>query len=550
MPIGIDDFAEMINENYYFVDKTKFIEQLRCERAKVTLITRPRRFGKTLNLSMLNYFFNIDNATENKKLFNGLYIEKTEYVSEQGTRPVIFLTLKDIKSNTWDSQVEKISNNLSELYQQYLFISNSSELSRYDKVYFEDVCSQKSTNIKLEEALAKLCKMLALYYGKKPVLLIDEYDTPIISAWCYHFYDECIQFVRNLYGSALKNNKYLDFAVLTGITRVSKESIFSGLNNINVCGVLSKKYSDCFGFTQQEAEKFINECGYAEKMSDLQQWYDGYKFGNTEIYNPWSVINFISNECEFKPYWINVSDNAILRDVLAHIDEQRYKELKTLLKGDSVEVTLNENIVYSDLSNDRDALYMILLHTGYLKATNITNYPNEINMIDLKIPNREIKVAYNQEVMRYIVPKTGLSTLQKMLFAVINGKTAEFEKILSQVLLDMVSYHDTAAPESFYHGMLLGFSVLMTDVYRIESNRESGLGRFDIAFFPLNNVNPGVILELKAAKSETELIELAKTAVKQIKEKGYSTELERQGVTKIWKYGISFYRKKVHVERE
>ena len=550
MPIGIDDFAEMINENYYFVDKTKFIEQLREERAKVTLITRPRRFGKTLNLSMLSYFFDIDNAVENKKLFKGLYIESIEYMQEQGTRPVIFLTLKDIKSNSWENQEKKIANNLSELFQQYLFLSDSPKLSKYDKVYFEDVCSQKSNNINLEESLVKLCKMLALYYEKKPILLIDEYDTPIISAWHYHFYDKCIQFMRNLFGSALKNNRYLDFAVLTGITRVSKESIFSGLNNLDVCGVTSDSYADCFGFTHLEAEKLMQDCGYAVKLSELQQWYDGYKFGNVEIYNPWSVINFVRNKCEFKPYWINVSENAILRDVLTNVDERRYKELKMLLNGGNVETMLNENILYSDLGSNRDALFMMLLHTGYLKAVNIVHCPNDISMISMKIPNREIRLAYNQEVMQYIVPKQGLSLLQEMFFAMINGNSKEFEKKLSQVLLDIVSYHDTAEPESFYHGLLLGFSVLMTGVYRIESNRESGYGRFDIALFPSNNANAGVILELKAAKSDEELTEMAKKAIKQINDKSYCIELKRQSVTQIWKYGISFYGKKVHIECE
>ena len=551
MPIGIDDFAEMINKNYYFVDKTPFIEQIMENQAKVTLITRPRRFGKTLNLSMLNYFFTLDNAEENRKLFSGLYIENTEYMQEQGTRPVIFLTFKDIKHTNWNDTKEKLASILAKLYNKYVFLLSSDKLNDLHRKKFVSIYEEKLSRKDMEESLESLCEMLFLHYNKKPLLLIDEYDTPIISAWHNHFYDDCIQFMRNFFSSALKNNLNLDFAVLTGITRVSKESIFSGLNNLDVCGVTSDSYSDCFGFTQQEAEKLMQDCGYAVKLNELQQWYDGYKFGDTEIYNPWSVINFVRNKCNFKPYWINVSDNAILRDVLTHVDEQRYNELEKLLEGDSVEVTLNENIVYSDLSGNRDALFMMLLHTGYLKAVNIKEFRPRVNLVELKIPNCEIQQAYEQEILRYTVPNQGETLLWHMLEAMISGNSTEFEKKLSKVLIDIVSCHDAATkPENFYHGLLLGFSVLMTGVYRIESNRESGLGRFDIAFFPLDNIHAGVILELKAAKTEAEMAELAKTAVKQIQDKAYCAELKRQGVAQIWQYGISFHGKKVHIERE
>lgn len=550
MPIGVSDFAEIVSKNYYFIDKTQFIEQLRQNRVKVTLITRPRRFGKTLNLSMLNYFFNIENAEENRKLFSGLYVEHTECMLEQGTRPVIFLTLKDVKEISWERTQRKIASNLARLYNNFAFLLQSDKLTALHRSEFLSIYEKKMSDTDMEEALANLCEMLFLYYGKKPIVLIDEYDTPIISAWHNRFYDECIRFMRNFFSSALKDNEYLDFAVLTGITRVSKESIFSGLNNLDVCGVTSDSYAACFGFTPQEAKTLMQDCGYAVKLSELQQWYDGYKFGNAELYNPWSVINFVRNKCEFRPYWINVSENAILRDIFATIDERRYKELESLLKGGSVEATLNENIIYSDLGSNRDALFMMLLHTGYLKAVNIREIRPRVNLVTLKIPNQEIQQAYEQEILRYTVPKQGETLLWHMLEAMINGNGTEFEKILSQVLLDTVSYHDTAEPESFYHGLLLGFSVLMSGLYHIKSNRESGYGRFDIALFPRNNANAGVILELKAAKSDGEMAELAQTAVRQIKEKGYSTELERQGVTQIWKYGISFHGKKVHIERE
>lgn len=550
MPVGVDDFADVIGNDYYFVDKTRFIKMILDKQVKVTLITRPRRFGKTLNLSMLYYFFTQKNSTENRKLFAGLEIMRADekYIREQGTRPVIFLTFKDIKYKNWPGELGTIVNLMSELYQQYLYLADSAALSKYDKDYFDNICKKTASQADLEESLAKLCKFLTVHYDRKPILLLDEYDAPIISAWHNNYYDDCIQFMRRFLGTALKNNINLDFAVLTGITRVSKESIFSGLNNLSVCGVLSELYDDCFGFTPDETKKLMRESGYAGKVSELKQWYDGYKFGNTEIYNPWSVINFVYHNCKYRAYWINVSDNAILHTMLQGVDSRRRKELESLLYGQTIETTVDENIVYSDLGGSRDSLYMVLLHTGYLKAVNVKEYKDGIAFVSLKIPNREIHFAYRKEILRHIVPGQGVTLLQEMLDAMTDGRAKDFSEKLSKVLLDSVSYNDVAKkPENFYHGLLLGLSVLLSDEYRIESNRESGYGRFDIAFFPRGNDMAGVILEIKAANSDNELVKLARTAADQIEQKKYQRELECEGVRNIWKYGIALYGKKVEI---
>lgn len=552
MPVGVDDFAEIREKNYYFVDKSRFVQEILDNKDKVTLITRPRRFGKTLNLSLLKYFFTLENADENRKLFAGLAIEQagTSYMREQGTRPVIFMSFKDIKKNTWPGQLETLVNIIAQLYREYLFLLDSSSLNSYERNYIISICNKKAGQTDFEESLVNLCALLARHYGTKPILLLDEYDTPIITAWEHQYYDDCMEFMRRLYGMALKNNKYLDFAVLTGITRVAKESIFSGLNNLLVCGVLSDFYADIFGFTLAETEKLLQDSGYADKIADLKEWYDGYIFGGKEIYNPWSVVNFVKNRCELRPYWINVSENAILKKLLANIDADRHEELQKLMLGETVFTTINENIVYTDLANDHDALYTLLLHTGYLKAVQIEYCLGDIEEVSVKIPNREIRTAYKQEILRYVAKRRGLTVLRQTLSTMLAGETEKFTAHLSSILLDYVSFNDTAHnPECFYHGLILGLSVLTEEEYRVESNRESGYGRFDIAFFPKNSGGVGVILEIKVADFPEEMDIQARAAVKQIEDKAYITELHKQGVTRIWKYGIAFCGKKIAIHR-
>ena len=547
MPVGIEDFKDLVTGNYYFIDKTRFIRELIDTQGKVTLITRPRRFGKTLSLSMLQYFFTLENAEENRQLFAGLDIERAgeKYMSQQGTRPVVFLTLKEVRARAFANMTVLMAEFLRRLYGQYAYLGQSDALSSEDRQYFSDILKSACGMEKMKFALSNLMAALEKHHQKKPVLLLDEYDAPILSAWENGYYRECIDFMRGFLGSALKTNPALGFAVLTGITRISKESIFSGLNNLKVCSVLSNHYNDIFGFTQDEAARLLAECGAADKVAELARWYDGYLFGSAEIYNPWSVIQYLDNGCEFRPYWLNTSGNSILKDLLTKVDRRRQKELEGLLHGIGVESPVMEEVVYSDLTDSRDALFMMLMTAGYLKPVKTWKDEDCAEWALLQIPNLEVRMAYRKEILGHIVPSQGESLLRDMLRAMTTGDTEEFSECLSCILRDFVSYHDTAQPESFYHGLMLGFSVLLDGKYQVKSNRESGYGRFDLAFFPLRPGTPGVILELKAAGSEEELEERAKEALQQIAEKEYCAELSRQGASDIWRYGIAFHGKKV-----
>ena len=547
MPVGIEDFKDLVAGHYYFIDKTRFIKELIDTQGKVTLITRPRRFGKTLSLSMLQYFFTLENAEENRQLFAGLDIERAgeKYMSQQGTRPVVFLTLKEVRAGKHDVMMDLLARVLQGLCMRYQYMLSSDRLSAEDKNNFRRLLELRGSEADLRLSLCSLMQWLEAVHGQKPVLLLDEYDAPILSAWENGYYRECIDFMRGFLGSALKTNPALGFAVLTGITRISKESIFSGLNNLDVCGVLTELYNDAMGFTQEEAAKLMADCGAADKVAELAKWYDGYRFGQAEIYNPWSVINFVRHGCEFRPYWLNTSGNSILKDLLTKVDRRRQKELEGLLHGIGVESPVMEEVVYSDLTDSRDALFMMLMTAGYLKPVKTWKDEDCADWALLQIPNLEVRMAYRKEILGHIVPSQGESLLRDMLRAMTTGDTEEFSECLSCILRDFVSYHDTAQPESFYHGLMLGFSVLLDGKYQVKSNRESGYGRFDLAFFPLRPGTPGVILELKAAGSEEELEERAKEALQQIAEKEYCAELSRQGASDIWRYGIAFHGKKV-----
>ncbi|MBR3457379.1 MAG: AAA family ATPase, partial [Selenomonadaceae bacterium] len=529
-----------------------FLKELLDSKGKITLITRPRRFGKTLTLSMLQYFFTMEDAEENRRLFEGLDIERAgeKYMREQGTRPVVFLTLKDVQARKYEELMVKFSEILCQLYGQSEYLEDSNALSRKEREYFSGVFGETCQREKLQFALSNLMKMLEKHHGKKPILLLDEYDAPILSAWEKGYYEECIDFMRGFLGSALKTNPSLYFSVLTGVTRVSKESIFSGLNNLKVCSVLSETYCDIFGFTPEEAAVLMEECGVGDKLPELKQWYDGYRFGWAEIYNPWSVIRYIDEGCRSQPYWMNTSGNSILKDLLRRVDMRRHRELKGLVQGKAVESPVLENIIYADIHRNRDALFMMLMTTGYLKPVEVWKDEDCADWVRLKIPNLEVRMAYRKEILGHIVPSQGETLLRDMLRSMTDGDAEGFRENLSDLLRDFVSYHDTAAqPESFYHGLVLGLAVLLDGEYRVESNRESGYGRFDIAFFPLKDGAPGVILELKAAKSEEAMEEKAKEALRQMGEKAYLAELARRGVKETWKYGIAFHGKKVWLEQ-
>lgn len=553
MPVGVEDFGDLIRKGYYFVDKTRFLKELMDRRTPVTLITRPRRFGKTLTLSMLRYFFDKENAEENRKLFRGLDIERAgeNYMREQGTRPVVFLTLKEVQAREYSVMMDLLRRIMQGLYQRFPYLLASDRLTEENKEAFQKVMDLCGNEADLRLSLSSLMQWLEKHHGRKPVLLLDEYDVPILSAWENDYYEECIGFMRGFLGAALKTNPSLGIAVLTGVTRVSKESIFSGLNNLRVCSVLSHAYADIFGFTREEAAKLMEECGVGDKLPELKQWYDGYQFGSTEIYNPWSVVCYIDEGCVFRPYWLNVSGNSILHVLLEHVDEDRRKDLDGLMKDVPMEAIIDEGVVYANIRENSNALYMMMLTTGYLKAIESSwdSSGRELPYCKLLIPNREIRMIYRKEILGWMATRSDSVQLRRMLQAMVSGDGETFQNRLEKILSGIVSYHDAARnPENFYHGLMLGFSVLMSGTYRVESNRESGYGRFDIAFFPLASNAPGVLLELKSAKSEEELEEKAMEALRQIEEKSYITELSRQGVKDVWKYGIAFYGKRIAIQ--
>ena len=549
MPVGVEDFKKL-REKYYFVDKTKFIQELIDGHSDVTLITRPRRFGKTLMMSMLYYFFTNKNAKENRKLFDGCAIAEAgeEYMAEQGTRPVVFLSLKDVKGDTFDSLMAAMQNVLQTVYLEFRELSESETLDEAERTFFVKVKNMEASPDQMQFAVSNLTKYLCRLYDKKTILLIDEYDAPIQSAWEHGYYDKAIGFFRNFLSSALKTNPALDFAVLTGVLRISKESIFSALNNLKVSSVIQGAYDDVMGFTKDEVEKMAADLGHADKTEEIKEWYDGYNFSGKEIYNPWSVIRYFDEGCRPGTYWANTSGNSILKTMLARVDEVRRNDLAGLMQGKTVFSVLNEGLIYDDIYKNKDALCTMLLTTGYLKCVGQkTEYGREWS--ELAIPSREIRSLFDHEIIMNLSGYTGESTVFQMLDAMLCGNKDDFADTLRLILLENVSVHDAAYPETFYHGMMLGFSLLLDGRYEIESNKESGYGRFDLVFIPKDKDKAGVIMEFKKAQSEDALDAKAEEALKQIEDKEYMTAFAKRGIQKIWKYGIAFCGKKLALVR-
>lgn len=551
MPVGVDDFKEVC-ENYYMVDKTDFIRQLIDGHSKVTLITRPRRFGKTLTMSMLDYFFSIEKQDETQHLFDGLAIGRAgeEYMAHRGMYPTIFLTLRNTKKSDFPGFVRRLGDIMQMLYANHReALYGSDKLTELDKKYFDSVNSDTRDADTLEMSILRLTEFLYKAYGRKVILLLDEYDVPIQHSWECGYYKEGIAFMKNFLGNALKGNPYLDFAVITGVLRVGKESIFSDLNNLDVCSVLSNIYSDVFGFTYAEVEKMTKDLGCPNQLPIIKSWYDGYHFGGHEMYNPWSVINFFRHENQPKPYWGNTSSNGLLQEILPEAREKRLQEMKTLLQQGTVWTPVNERIVYSDVRQDDLALYTLLLTTGYLTVVDETQ-DDEEPIYELRIPNKEVRSLYASEILNRIASGVGRKDFANMRRSMVTGQTKEFEYELQQILCGMVSVYDTANKESFYHGLMLGLvAMLYGGSYKVDSNRESGYGRFDIALTPRDKAHPGVIMEFKVAETPEGMEARAQEALQQIDKKAYATDLINAGVKNIWRYGISFCGKQVHIAR-
>lgn len=548
MPVGVDNFREMVSRDYYFVDKTNFIKELLDHKNKVTLITRPRRFGKTLAMRMLQEFFDINAA--GRDTFKGLNISRAgeKYIQHRGKYPVIFFSLKDIATGNYQDALRDLCGKISDLYAEYGFLAESPALNEREKEYFLSVYNIADHEQYGRDKWGKSLKMLTVYlwkhYGVKTILLLDEYDAPIQHAWEDGYYEDMIRFMRQFYSEVLKGNDALEFSVLTGVLRVAKESIFSGLNNLKVCSVLSEDYSDVFGFTGQEVAKMAADLQMEDKLPEIRAWYDGYSFGGSEIYNPWSVIMYFDAKCKPAPYWVNTSGNGIIKYMLDRLDGRGREDLQSLMDGNTISKQVQEGIIYEEIGSNADDLYTMLLTTGYLKCTRSQDSLLGTYM-DLQIPNLEILRLFTREIAQNFTGYRGVSDITNMMDEMLKGNAVLFEEDLNRILRNSVSYHDAANGESFYHGMMLGFCVLLKDSHIVESNRESGYGRFDLALIPTDRRYYGVIMEFKRAADEGQLEEKALEALAQIEELSYIAEFQQRQIEKVWKYGIAFCGKKV-----
>ena len=542
IPVGIEDFERIINEDYYYVDKTMLIEELLINRAPVTLFTRPRRFGKTLNMSMLKYFFDVKNKEENKKLFENLKIYNSEYMSEQGKYPVIFVSLKDLKGNTWEECLNRLKLFIFDLYVEFEYIRE--KMNEWDKRKFEKVLYEK------EEAdyimsLKFLADSLYKYYGEKVIILIDEYDAPIINAFDKGYYNEAINFFQTFYSSALKTNNSLKYGVLTGITRIIKEGIFSGLNNLKVDTILNKKYSEYFGLLESEVIEMLDYFGMKYKIEEVKEWYNGYLFGESEVYNPWSIVNYIDNG-EIKAYWANVSGNTLLENMLDHAGESVYDDLKRFTDGESIEKYISDGTTIKSLLSNDDEIWQLLLYSGYLTKAKNQDKESDSNIYNLKIPNKEIRKYFgNMFLNRFFGTEVKTNILIK---ALENGDIKKFEKTLGEIMINMLSHFDLDKEmEKIYQVFMIGLVGFLMGKYEIISNDESGYGRYDLAMIPIKSNEKAYLMEFKISKTKKGMEEKAEKALKQIDEKKYDTKLKARGIKNILKIGVAFYGKEVKV---
>jgi len=536
--IGVEDFSEVIKENCYYIDKTKWIGEILEDKSKIKLFTRPRRFGKTLNMSMLKYFFNVENKEENRKLFNGLDVEKSEYMSEQGQYPVIFISLKSIKAKTWEEAIQEIRLLVLELFSEYKYLLEN--LDEYDLPRFKKYLMGNADFSELKNALLFLTRMLFQKYKKEVILLIDEYDSPLISAYEHHYYSDAIAFFKVFYGEALKTNQYLKMGVMTGIIRVIKAGIFSDLNNLRVYSILNRQYPDFFGFNGEEVEKALKDFDIEYKLSDVKLWYNGYKFGNSEVYNPWSILNFLKDG-KLAPYWIDTSGNFLINQILKNTDSEIMETLENLFNGETVEENISGN---SDLFSllGQEEICELLLFSGYLTIDEKIGEDYE-DVYSLRLPNREVREFFRK---KFIDVNFGESMFRKAMEGLKNLKFDIFQKYLQNILLKSTSFMDTKN-EDFYHGLVLGMMFYLDNHYYVKSNEESGLGRYDVVIEPKNKNNRGFILEFKVVKNEDNLEKVSEEAIEQIMEKKYDVGLKDRGVKDVTFVGVAFCGKVIKV---
>ena len=536
--VGIEDFKKIIEEDCYYFDKTNYIEELLKDKTEIKLFTRPRRFGKTLNMTTLKYFFDVRNAEENKKLFKNLYIEKSEYFKEQGQYPVIFITMKDLKKNTWEQMNFAVKSLISNLYNEFEYIReklNEKDLIEFEKIWF------KKEDGDYDNSLRLLSEYLYNYYQKKVVLLIDEYDNPLIVANQNGYYKEAINFYRNLYSSALKTNSNLKMGVLTGIVQVAKEGIFSGLNNVKTYNILGDKFETFFGLSEEEVENALKYFGMTYEIEEVKKWYDGYKFGNAKVYNPWSIINYLSDR-GLQAYWVNTSDNALIYDNLKNSTVDVFKDLEALFEGKAIKKEISPFFTFEELSKF-DGIWQLMVYNGYLKISK--KLSNDEYMI--KIPNYEIQTFFKKGFIdKFLVSG---NYFNPMMDALLDGDIEEFERRLQNIFLVNTSFYDLKG-EKVYHSLFLGMLIWLRDKYEVKSNGERGHGRYDAMLIPLDKVKLAYVFEFKVSKTIKGLTAKAEEALEQIKEKQYDAGLKEKGISKIYRIGIAFKGKNVKVKYE
>lgn len=546
LPIGVSDF-KLATTGYYYVDKTLMIRDFLDKKPMVSLFTRPRRFGKTLNMDMLRVFFEKTNEDtsvyfKDKQIWQcGDY-----YTKHQGQYPVIFLTFKDVKSMTWEETFQKIRRLISLEFIRHNELEASSILTAYEKEQYHLLAGDSGDEVDCQMGLQLLSLLLHKHYDRECIIIIDEYDTPIQQGHTCNFYPEIVNFMRNFFSGGLKDNPHLAFGFLTGILRVAKESIFSGMNNLKTYSILDDGYSSYFGFTEKEAKDMLRYYGKDDKYDELSEWYDGYRFGNTEIFNPWSVINYISDNCFPKAFWQSTGSNDIIGEIIKTATPEITEDLYKLLCGEKIAAYIDTGVIYPEVQNNPYSIYSFLLVAGYLKVANIYPQSDGNFMCDVAIPNKEITFVYEKEVLN----RTNQNSLAISISQAIFSKdTQKLQTLLEDFMVKSISSID-GANESFYHGMMLGLCAILGNRYKIRSNRESGLGRFDIQLMPLTKGMPGFIFEFKHTKDEhTDLSALADSALQQIEAKKYDTELRDNGVNSIISIGIAFRGKSAVVRR-
>lgn len=555
LPIGVDNFEKIIQENYYYIDKTLFIKELLNQKGEVNLFTRPRRFGKTLNLSMLRYFFedtgNEETNVERRKLFEGLKIMNAgeKYTKRQTSVPVIFLTLKSAKQPNFEMAYASLVDEIIKEYKRHAYMLEGNALNCLECEKYQKIISGKAAAIDYTKSLEFLSYCLKQYHKKNSIILIDEYDVPLENSYFEGFYAKMITFIRSFFESALKSNEHLDFAVITGCLRISKESIFTGLNHLDIISVLNQSYAEHFGFIEPEVDCMLNDFGLSSHKEKVKQWYNGYLFGKTEVYNPWSLIKYTKdmyheNTSFPKPYWSNTSSNNIVKDLVVRADLETKQEIEDLIDGGTIEKEIHEEITYEDIYDTKDNLWNFLFFTGYLKKCGERQNGKAI-YLQMKIPNLEVKYVYRNTILDWFNKNIQNQDMTKLITALETGDCDSAGEFITEQLMNTISFYDYK--EEYYHGFLAGL-LKVSQKYLVKSNRESGLGRFDLTLKTLTVRGQAIILELNVADSFQEMERCCCEALQQIETRKYEQDLVKEGYSHITKYEISFYKKECLVK--